>query len=282
MNIPEDRYIQVGTVNTRYWVAGEGHPVLLLHGFTNSVEDWLLNFNELAAHYRVYAVDLIGHGKTDKPLSASYHIDDLASFITRFMDAVDVKQADLIGHSLGGWICLWTAIQNPAYVKKIVLVDSAGLTKENPIEIRLMSIPGLGEFLSAMVLGADFEKYLAMQRKNWPDSETASDEMIRLKYEATKWEAIGKTALKTLRSIMNFFGTKDREYLPVLEGLPAIKNPMLVVWGRQDKLAPVANTQIIADRCPQAQIEIFDNCGHDAMVEKPGMFNQLVLEFLWD
>jgi pimeloyl-ACP methyl ester carboxylesterase len=282
MNIPEDRYIQVGAVNTRYWVAGEGHPVLLLHGFTNSVEDWLLNFNELAAHYRVYAVDLIGHGKTDKPLSASYHIDDLASFITRFMNAVDVKQADLIGHSLGGWICLWIAIHHPVYVKKIVLVDSAGLTKENPIEIRLMSIPGLGEFLSAMVLGADFEKYLAMQRKNWPDSETASDEMILLKYEATKWEAIGKTALKTLRSIMNFFGTKDREYLPVIEGLPAIKNPMLVVWGRQDKLAPVANTQIIGDRCPQAQIEIFDNCGHDAMVEKPGMFNQLVLEFLRD
>ena len=106
MNIPQDRYIHVGSVNTRYWMAGEGRPVLLLHGITNSVEDWLLNFNELAESCRVYAVDLIGHGKTDKPLSASYHIKDLALFITRFLDTIDVKPADIIGHSLGGWIAL--------------------------------------------------------------------------------------------------------------------------------------------------------------------------------
>ena len=71
MNIPDDRYIQVGAVNARYWMAEEDPPVLLLHGFTNGVEDWLLNFNELAAHYRVYAVDLIRHGKTDKPPSST-------------------------------------------------------------------------------------------------------------------------------------------------------------------------------------------------------------------
>ena len=82
MKVPEDRYVDVGSVSTRYWMAGEGSPVLLLHGITNSVEDWLLNFHQLAENHRVYAVDLIGHGKTGKPLSASYHIKDLAGFIT--------------------------------------------------------------------------------------------------------------------------------------------------------------------------------------------------------
>ena len=280
MKVPEDRYVDVRSVSTRYWMAGEGSPVLLLHGITNSVEDWLLNFHQLAENHRVYAVDLIGHGKTGKPLSASYHIKDLAGFITAFMDQLAIKPADMIGHSLGGWITLYIGIHHPSYVHKIVLVSSAGLAKESPLEIRLLTLPILGELLGKMFLGADFDKYLEMQRENWPDPDVATDEMIRLRYEATRWDEIGKTVLKTFRSLANFLGTKESEYLPILEGLPTIKKPMLAVWGRQDQLVPIAHAQIIADRCPGAQIEIFDDCGHDAMVEKPGQFNQLVLKFL--
>ena len=80
--------------------------------------------------------------------------------------------------------------------------------------------------------------------------------------------------------LANISGTKESAYLPVVEGLSSIKKPILVVWGRQDKLAPVAWTRIIADSCPQAMVEIFDDCGHDAMVEKPDKFNTLVLGFL--
>ena len=167
-------------------------------------------------------------------------------------------------------------------MNKLVLVDSAGLGKESSIEIRLITLPGLGEFLGAKFLGMDFEKYLEMQRENWPDSDVVTDEMVQLKYDATRGEGIGKTVLKTFRASANVFGVKDDAYQPVLEGLPSIKKPMLVIWGRQDKLAPVAWTQKIADRCPQAQIEIFDDCGHDAMVEKPEEFNKQVLEFLKD
>jgi 4,5:9,10-diseco-3-hydroxy-5,9,17-trioxoandrosta-1(10),2-diene-4-oate hydrolase len=282
MNIPEDRYIQVASVKTRYWMDGEGSPVLLLHGLMNSVEFWLLNFSELAEHHRVYAVDLIGHGKTDKPLSFSYDIDELANFVIRFMDAIEVDRVDLIGHSLGGWITLKIAINHPSYVNKLVLVDSAGLGKKVAIPLRLLSLPGLGEFLGSRTLGVDFPKYLEMQRQSWPDSEKATDEMIRLKYEATRWETVEKSVLKTLRASGNIFGIKESAFQPTLQGLASIENPILVVWGAQDEVVPVAWTQKIADRCPQAHIEIFEDCGHDAMIEKPGMFNQLVLEFLRD
>jgi pimeloyl-ACP methyl ester carboxylesterase len=282
MNIPEDQYIKAGSVNTRYWVVGEGEPVLLLHGVTNSVEDWLLNVEALAESYRVFAVDLMGHGKTDKPATASYHINDHALFITTFMDAIQVKQASIVGHSLGGWITLDLAINHPTYVNKLVLVDPAGLGKETPTPIRLLTLPGLGEILGSMFLKVDFGKFLETQRQNWPDAEVVPDEMIRLKYEATRQPDLKPTILKTLRALVNIFGTKESAYLPVIKGLPSIKKPMLVIWGREDKLAPVAWTRIIADSCPQAMVEIFDDCGHDAMVEKPDKFNKLVREFLKD
>ena len=280
MNIPEDQYIKVGSVNTRYWMAGEGSTLLLLHGITNSVEDWLLNFNVLAGRYRVVAVDLIGHGKTDKPLTASYHIEELGRFIISFIDALELKPVDIIGHSLGGWIALIIAIKHPDYVNRLVLIDSAGLGKETPTIIRLLTLPGLGEFLAANLIKMDFNKFLEIQRENWPDAEMATDEMIKLKYEATRKIEHKKTILKTFRALANIFGTKESAYLPVVEGLTSIKHPILVVWGRRDTISPVAWTHRIANACPQAQIEIFDGCGHDAMVEAPNEFNRLVLGFL--
>ena len=66
MYIPTDRMVKVGDVNIRYWMEGEGTPVILIHGLSNSIEDWLLNFKALAEHHQVYALDLLGHGKTDK------------------------------------------------------------------------------------------------------------------------------------------------------------------------------------------------------------------------
>ena len=98
--------IKIGTVNTRYWMEGEGSPVIFIHGISRSIEDWLLNFKVISGQHRVFALDLIGHGRTDKPLSASYKITDLAQFIKDFMDALNIKCANLVGHSLGGAISL--------------------------------------------------------------------------------------------------------------------------------------------------------------------------------
>jgi 4,5:9,10-diseco-3-hydroxy-5,9,17-trioxoandrosta-1(10),2-diene-4-oate hydrolase len=280
MNVPEDQYVQVGTINTRYWMAGEGRTLLLLHGITNSVEDWLLNFYEFAKTNRVIAVDLIGHGKTGNIISASYQIDDLAHFVTGFFDAIKVDRATLIGHSLGGWISLKIAIDHASYVNKLVLVDSAGLGSEAPALLRLLTVPGLGEILGSKFLSIGFEDFLKMQRENWPDSTVVSDEMIRLKYNATRRPELRDPILKTFRALLNVFGNKKHAYQPILEGLSSIEVPILAIWGRQDTMTPVAWTQKIANACPQARIEIFDDCSHDPMVEKSVAFNRVVREFV--
>ncbi len=282
MYIPSDRMIRIGTVNTRYWMEGEGSPVILIHGLSNSIEDWLLNFQVIAGQHRVYALDLIGHGKTDKPLSASYTITYLARFIKDFMDALNIKCAHLVGHSLGGAIALTVARNYPSYCNKLVLVDSAGLAQECSIVLRLASVPSLGEFLASLLMQGDLQKRISMQRKSWPDPEIVPDEMIQLKYAATLWKDISKTYFKTLRAFVNVRGMKKSVFTPIAESIPSLANPILVVWGEQDDMLPVSQAQIIIGKAQHAQIEIFENCKHDPMIENPQRFNQLAIEFWKD
>jgi pimeloyl-ACP methyl ester carboxylesterase len=284
MDIPSDRMIKTGTVNTRYWMEGDGisdgTPVILIHGISSSVEDWLLNFHALAGQHRVVALDLIGHGRTDKPLAASYQMPDLARFVKDFMDALQIPCAHIVGHSLGAAIALTLAMRYPSYTNKLVLVDSAGLAKEIAPLMRIISIPGVGEFMGRMVLQGSLKKRIALERKTWPDPQVVPDQMLQLKYEATLWQDMHQTYFKTLRSLCNFWGTKKSFYQPIVQGLAALKNPILVVWGAQDDLVPVSQAQIIKDRAPNTRLEIFENSKHSPMIEHASKFNQLVLEFL--
>jgi pimeloyl-ACP methyl ester carboxylesterase len=280
MYIPTDRMIKVGNVNTRYWMEGEGTPVILIHGLSNSIEDWLLNFKVLAEHHQVYALDLLGHGKTGKPLSAPYTISNLSRFVIDFMNAVEIKRAHIIGHSLGGAIALTIAIHHPAYLNKLVLVDSAGLGQECSSVLRLASVPGLGELLAALVMGGSLEKRISMQRESWPDPEIVPEEMIREKYFATRWHEISKTYFKSLRATFNIWGTKKSVFTPIVQKISSLENPVLVVWGEQDDMLPVNQAQIVREKVPGARIEIFENCKHDPMIVNPQRFNQVALEFL--
>ena len=93
---PQDRYIKVGDVNTRYWTMGEkGSTVLLVHGLGGAVENWALNIGPLSQHHRVYAIDLPGFGRSDKtPLIHSIY--DLVGFIGDFMQVMQINKASLV------------------------------------------------------------------------------------------------------------------------------------------------------------------------------------------
>ena len=112
MKVPSDRMVDVGGISTRYWAEGSGSPVLLIHGLSNSIEHWLLNIDALAEEHTVYALDLIGHGRTDKPLTRSYGLPDLARFVIGFMDAVESSGLTSSGTRWGaGWP--WSSRRRP-------------------------------------------------------------------------------------------------------------------------------------------------------------------------
>jgi 4,5:9,10-diseco-3-hydroxy-5,9,17-trioxoandrosta-1(10),2-diene-4-oate hydrolase len=129
----KSRWVKVGEVNTHYMAAGEGFPLLLLHGGANDWSDWNSNIDPLSQHYRVYAPDLVGYGLSDQP-EADYTMSYFVNFLYNFTQALELKRANLAGYSVGGGIALGFALRFPGRVEKLILVDSTGLGKDiNPL-----------------------------------------------------------------------------------------------------------------------------------------------------
>jgi pimeloyl-ACP methyl ester carboxylesterase len=177
IQIPQDRYIKVGNVNTRYWQAGErGSFVLLIHGFPASVEAWEKNINVLARQHRVYALDWLGSGRTDK-LPLVKDMFEVVDFIIKFMDTLHMDKASLIGNSMGGGIALAMVIQHPERVEKLVLVNAAGLGPEVATYFHLISIPWLGKLLTGKTTRESVQK---MGEAIFYDPSTMTKEMVDL------------------------------------------------------------------------------------------------------
>jgi 4,5:9,10-diseco-3-hydroxy-5,9,17-trioxoandrosta-1(10),2-diene-4-oate hydrolase len=273
MQPPEERYIKIGEINTRYWMAGDTGPqVLLIHGVGRFLEEWMLSFDALAAHNRVYALDLPGHGRTDKPLSASYRLVDLARFVNDFMGALDISQAHIVGHSMGGGIALQLTLQFPEAVDKLVLVCSAGLGKEATLVLRITAVPLLGEILTRPSLNGTRR----LLKEFVKDPAFLTDDFVDLSYRMAALPGAQQAVLKTLRSAGNLFGQYDDTYRPIVDNLESIQCPVLLVWGRQDRVLPVAHGQAAVSGLPN----VLEDCGHLPMLEQTQKFNESILDFL--
>lgn len=273
----EDRYVNVGGINTRYWIGGNGTSTLLLiHGLGGYIEAWQPCWNALTTEHRVFILDLPGHGRSDKPLDISYKAEDLAWFVKDFMTALGLERAHLMGHSLGGAVCLKVVANFPKIVDKLVLVDSAGFGREAHIFLRLCSIPFLGEALSRPSReGA--EKGVKF---NFHNLNAVTSEWLDLNYQMSAQPGAQRAVLKTIRDNGNIFGQQWSLYGPILRDMNTIQHPALVVWGKQDQIIPVAHADVALKGLPNAQKYVFDQCGHLPFAEHPATFNDLVLDFL--
>lgn len=271
-----DQYVRVGAINARYWAAGDGgSPVILIHGLGGSVENWVHNLETLAQGHRVYALDMVGFGRSDKP-DAPYNLAYLAQFVTQFMDALRIDQASLVGNSLGGSVALKLAMQSPERARALVLVDSAGLGKEVALPLRLMSLPILGEVLGRPGRASANQ----MLKSIFFDPVFVTEEMIDVTIELASLPGAQKSFLGTLRSLADVRGAKSSFVDPILDGLAKIDRPALVVWGKQDRVVPIAHAHAAMQRLPHATLHEFDRCGHAPQIECAQAFNALVLDFL--
>lgn len=273
---PEVQYTKVGQVNTRFWALGnEGSTVLLIHGIGGSLEDWILNAEAIAKNHRVYALDLVGYGHSDKP-SASYSFSYIAQFVKDFMDAESIDRASLIGHSLGGGISLQFSIQFPDKVDKLVLVGSAGLGQQVTLLLRVLTLPIIGKFLArpSRKGTADFLKACLY------DSALVTDELIDFGYSLASLPGAQDALLSTVRTLGNIRGMRKDVLRPIVDNLSAISVPTLIFWGQQDRILPVAHAQVAEDKIPDTQLQIFDPCGHFPQLECPEEFNSIALKFL--
>jgi len=272
-----DKHIDVGSVRARYWELGEGDPVLLIHGLGASAETWQDTLPVLAKAHHVYAVDLVGFGYSDKP-AADYTLDYLVEFIRGFMDVVGLEETTIIGHSLGGALVLRFAIVHPNRASKLVLVDSAGLSREVGLGLRLAALPLVGELL----LRPSPEKTRQALKPFFHNPALLTDAFVDLNYDLITQPGAQAAYLSTVRSLVSVFGARLHIGDDIIARLGEIQVPVLVIWGAQDAIVPVAHADIARDRIADAQIHILPECGHMPMMEKTKEFSRLVGRFLTD
>ena len=276
MMIIKEKYVEAGNIRTRYLEAGEGDPLLLIHGLGHWSGVWKYNIESLAQKYRVIAPDLVGYGKTDIPLDQIYDINLYIEWLDNFITALNLPKVILVGNSLGGAIVTVYAGTYPEKVTHLVALAPAGIRKNLILILRLMSLPLIGK-----ILGRSSEKgIMTFWKATIYNQELIPGELVEEHYRLSKQPLGNYAMLQTLKNSANILGIQRKE---IERGKKFAKNatmPMLVIWGEKDKITPIPKREDISNLFPHAKIEFIENCGHTPMIETPELFHQLTLEFL--
>jgi pimeloyl-ACP methyl ester carboxylesterase len=259
---PADKTITVFGQSIHYFDMGSGPVVVLLHGLGSRKEDWLPVFEPMAQKYRLLVPDQIGFGRSDKPL-LDYSVQTYVDFLNEFLRQLKVEKASLVGESLGGWIAaLYVAeMSSGAHlmtVERLVLVDAAGLKQDTPI-------PDLNPSSLAAMRG--------LMEAVFYDTSWLNEDALRKIFT-------DKLAVKDSYTVRSFLGNPAREKERLDDRLGNIKVPTLVVWGKQDKLLPIASGERYAAGIAGAKLVSFEKCGHVPPVEKTEEFLAAVMPFL--
>ena len=272
----KDEYVNVKGVRTRYWHVGEGGSiVILIHGLGGSIESWAYNIRSIARFHEVYALDLIGFGRTDKP-EGEYTYSFFSSFLRDFMAKVGIESATIAGHSLGGGTALQFAISYPHMADKLILVSTGGLSKKFSLGLRVLTLPLVGEVLSR----ASKKSCSATLERIVYDRSVIEPDWVDLYYEMSSLPGTQVALLKTLRAGSTLFGGKRRVMDPISRGLDSIACRTLVIWGKNDNIIPFEISQIALDEIKNSELFTLDKCGHAPIYEYPDRVNDRITSFL--
>ena len=261
---PAGKEVTVFGQKIHYVEAGSGPVVVLLHGLGGNTLNWAFNVPALAQKYRVVVPDQIGFGQSAKP-PINYRVGTYTDFLDKFLDELKIEKATLVGNSMGGWVAALYALQKPARVERLVLVDAAGFSP--PKDFDLAALSGLNPStrdamrrLSSMVFA----------NKQLFGTDAAIDALLAQRISAGD----GYTIQSLVESIHRGEDMLDGR-------LGGIKQPTLIVWGREDGLTPLAREgERFKREISGSQLVVFDNTGHVPQVERAADFNAAVLKFL--
>ncbi|MDP2773932.1 MAG: alpha/beta fold hydrolase [Nocardioides sp.] len=257
---------------------GSGPTVVLIHGMAGSLTTWDPVFADLARTCDVIAVDLPGHGESSRARD-DYSLGSLAASVRDVLDALDVKTATIVGHSLGGGIAMQFMYQFPERVERLILVSSGGLGREVTLMLRALTVPGAGLALAGgarlqnqrhVVAAGRMVRPLA--RRVWNDLPYMLRQMTTLDHPESR-----RAFLATINAVIDVGGqginASDRLHLA--DGLPT-----LIVWGDKDRMIPSGHGHAAADLIPDSRLEIVPGAGHYPHEDDPDLFADVVADFI--
>jgi pimeloyl-ACP methyl ester carboxylesterase len=280
--------LEIGSLRVHHMHGGRGTPVLFIHGLGSSgYMEWRFNLEFAAARHRVYAPDLPGFGRTEKP-RARYGIPYFTRFIDRYMEDRGLRAAAVVGASLGGRIALELALQHPKRVRKLVLVNALGLGRPNlQLSYGLITLPRVGEafmkFAGDAVQWAPqpmirrvAARYAGASRNLKRTMDDSYFTNLRELYAA---DGYPDAYLATVRSLVTpkalFAADHD-----LSKRLGEIKVPVQLIWGADDPLFPVAHAARAHALIRQSRLAVLEGAGHTPQAERPEEFNRVLENFL--
>lgn len=261
------RSVRTGEILTNYQEAGNGSPVLLLHGSGPGVSAWVNWRGVLASlqdEFRLLAPDLAGFGYSEVPAGIQYSRALWLRQIVDFLDALGLEKVDVVGNSFGGSMALALAIDHPGRVRRIVLMGSVGV----PFELT----PGLD---AVWGYTPSFESMKSLMRDTFAyDTSLITDEMVQSRYVAS---------LRTQDAFASMFPAPRQRWVDAMahseEAIRGIRHPALLVHGRDDKVIPLATSLTLNQWIDDSQLHIFGRCGHWTQIEKSAEFCTLLRNF---
>jgi len=265
--------------NIFYKLAGaenRGTPLVFIHGIGAGASSfmWRRNFDLLARDFRVYALDLLGFGFSDKPAGAPYSADLYVELIINFISEIVDAPAHIIASSLGAAYSVRVADEQPELVNSLVLIAPTGAGQA------LRARPGMTGaafygLLQSPVLGTSFYNVIASERsirdyarkEFFYDRRRATNRLIA-QYYATSHQPGAQHAIAAFLS--GYLNTDTRE------SFARLKQPVTLVWGKQDQTNPIEHAAELLSLNPRAGLEIFNRCRMMPQEEQPEKFNALI------
>jgi 4,5:9,10-diseco-3-hydroxy-5,9,17-trioxoandrosta-1(10),2-diene-4-oate hydrolase len=257
----------------------DGPPAVFVHGASGGAGWFWRNAPALAAAgHRVILPDLPGFGRSSRPPAISFGL--IGSILAELLRALRVERADLIGFSMGGAAATTLALERPDLVRRLVLVSSAGLGPELGLPFRALALPILGERL----LRPNPEATRRFHRR-WlfGKPERVDEEMVWYDHASLHHPGSARAILSLVRPLPRRFwrATIEGQAAVMLrDRLAALRRRTLIVWGRRDRIFPVAHAHEAAGRIAGARVEVLEEAGHVPHFEEPARFNDAVRRFL--
>jgi len=258
-----------------YTVKGEGEPLLLIHGYGAGIWVWEKQIDILSQSYRVYALDLIGHGFSDRP-KIPYTSETYIHFLRDFMDGVGIERATLIGNSMGGGIAWAMAILFPERVDRLILIDCVPpdvlQQVKNESFRTLVAIKDIPILPYLIIAGRSKNSIRWILLECVSDIKLITPEVLNRQYHLSKIKGTTWVLYSTFKHAKEALKLKDQ--------FSYIRNPALFIWGEKDLIFPPQVGETLHQIIPGSKFLKIEKSGHIPMWETPNKVNQAILSFL--
>ena len=274
----EQADVRVNGVRWHYLTCGSGEPLVLLHGRGMAAGVFAPILRLLASEHKVFAVDLPGWGLSAKPPldppTAEAAMHQWADAVTQFLDAMNLPEVDILGHSLGGLIALYCAQLHPQRIRRIIVVDGAGTGTLMQWDVRLYF--GLGPERLHRLLGPRFTEFVLRHEVGTRHDGSLTPDMLKFCHAVLSQSAVVSSGASAFSKYVNLRGV----HFNLRTQLREIAQPVLLIWGEHDMVTPLRDGILASRYLPDAQLVTMTHCGHVPFFERPDDLAEVVLAWL--